>query len=276
MRTLVQVPLGKPFLCPECGRPLHTPPAKPRRSSRRTLLVGTGAAAVAVAVLSLTLWRGSDRSSEDHRRIALAARASLQNAASLQAKAAIQAPPLQTLSTTQPAPAPVTQVEALAEALPTLTLAETAAPAAPAPIPSETLATARYAPSALTVSDEIMAELPTLQLAETLPDPPPLPRDRGFSPVAIAGGAPAYPHRLHPRSPHRRSLPLLPDRAGRPTHGMRRPRPARRPPLRRGRRQLAQQRRRPFRPHFARRPPRDPARTLDSQLQAAALTRLSC
>ena len=274
MRTLVQVPLGKPFLCPECGRPLHTPPAKPRRSSRRTLLVGTGAAAV--ALLSLALWRGSDRSSEDHRRIALAAQASLQNAASLQAKAALEAPPLQTLSTTQSAPAPVTQVDALAEALPTLTLAETAAPAAPAPIPSETLAAARYAPSALTVGDEIMAELPTLQLAETLPDRTAAAARPRLQPGRHRRRRARLPHRLHPRSPHRRSLPLLPDRAGRPTHGMRRPRPARRPPLRRGRRQLAQQRRRPFRPHFARRPPRDPARTLDSQLQAAALTRLSC
>ncbi len=216
MRTLVQVPLGKPFLCPECGRPLHTPPAKPRRSSRRTLLVGTGAAAV--ALLSLGLWRGSDRSSEDHRRIALAAQASLQNAASLQAKAAIQAPPLQTLSTTQSAPAPVTQVDALAEALPTLTLAETAAPAAPATIPSETLAAARYAPSALKVGDEIMAELPTLQLSETLPDPPPLPRDRGFTPVAIAGGAPAYPNDyIHDHRTGEVSLSCRIEQDGQPT-----------------------------------------------------------
>ena len=233
MRSLVRVPLGRPFICPECGRPLHAPSVKPPASGCKPLAIWVGAAAgiAVLLILAVGLSKSLDGSAAKHRRIVLAA----QQAARPQAQ---PPPPLQTLAAAQLAPAAVTETATLTETLPALQLTQLS-PAAPDlahPLPILTLATLQIAPAVTAqVTDlahlvpllgldaappplepaaiqtlasgqavpsahiqlaTIVARLPALALTDPDASPAvvkPLPPDHGFSPAPVAGGAPPYP-----------------------------------------------------------------------------------
>ena len=195
MRTLVDVPLGQPFVCPECGKPLHAPPAVQPGPSRRRVAAYAGGATFAAAAL---LYASLGSSHANHHRIQLALQdAPPANLASANlAPAPLPPPPLRILATGQSAPAAVPEVVSLTPTLPTLWVAETAAaPLSPPPLASlalHTLSAGQSAPAAVLQVVSLTPTLPTLSVAGTAPARPPLPlpapRETAATPPAPSPG----------------------------------------------------------------------------------------
>ena len=180
MRTVVRVPLGRPFICPECGKPLHALAATQTRRSRRWPAIWAGAGLAGAALLYVGLGPARPK----HHHIVLPIQ-----------EAPAAPPPLITLATGESAAAVVLQVESITEVLPTLAVTQTdplsvAPPPPPPPLPPP-LPLPLPLPR-LTPLPRVAAPSPRLEPLPTLSEAPPA-IDRGFSPATLSGGVPPYP-----------------------------------------------------------------------------------
>lgn len=215
MRTLVRVPLGRPFVCPECGKPLREPVLMNEPlSGKRIVWWSVGTLGLFALLYECAVPSGRPKHLPPAQLAAVLAKVPRPPVAPPRVAAApvpAPAPPQGKSALPAPEPLPPTPIASIAAApIPLVLGPPVPTPLAdaplvrmppPAPPPAEKLA----APGAKVTmectvdasgvpSNCIPAKVQAPPAAEPKPPPaPPPPADREPSVLPIAGGGPPYP-----------------------------------------------------------------------------------
>jgi hypothetical protein len=201
MRTLVRIPLGRPFVCPECGKPLREPVLMNRPLSRKRIAWWT--AGTLGAFVLLYEWVAP---SGRHRHLPLAtvlppAQVVPVPRPPAPPAAAPAAPVLRSIAPIPPAPIPVVlgppvptpldnaPLIRMPPALPADVAKAAVKPASAVRVTMECTVDAAGVPSNCTPAH---VQEPPPPAPRPKPAPPP-PADRQPSALPVAGGGPAYP-----------------------------------------------------------------------------------